>query len=143
MEWIGKRVGVLERILAPSVQEQAFGADDEEADPVRIANLARRIVTMYESLLDWAASLRNTSVPRIFNELLETSACFVDTPIIEIREFIDKTADQTSRLPELSAGATVENPATIELTLKLTGDPAIQERCDKAQKQIEREFAKK
>jgi hypothetical protein len=143
MEWIGKRVGVLERILAPSVQEQAFGADDEEADPVRIANLARRIVTMYESLLDWAASLRNTSVPRIFNELLETSACFVDTPIIEIREFIDKTADQTSRLPELSAGATVENPATIELTLKLTVDSAIQERRDKAQKQIERELAKK
>ena len=139
--WVGTQAEVLDRILAPAVQEQAFGAPDEPGDPIRIGNLARRIVSMYETLLDWAALLRNTSIPGVFSETLETTACFVDAPIGQIREFIDRAADQTSRLPELAAEATVENPVTVELTLKLDVDPAVQERHRKALKRLERELA--
>lgn len=141
MRWMGKQIGVLDRIIAPSVQEQAFGLPGEPGDPVRIENLARRLVSMYESLLDWAASLRSTSVPGVFEELLETSACFADAPLHQIREFIDTTADQISRLAELAAGATVEHPVTVELTLKLEADPAVQERHRRALKRAERELA--
>jgi hypothetical protein len=139
--WVGKQVEVLDRILAPSVQEQAFGPSGKPGNPVRIENLARRLVSMYESLLDWAASLRNVSVPDVFSELLETTACFVDAPIRQIREFIDNAADQMSALPELSADATLEHPVKVELTLKLETDPAVQELHRKALQRAERELA--
>lgn len=140
--WVGDQVGVLDRILSPETQQRAFGLPGEPADPVRIENLARRLITMYESLFDWAAELRNARVPDVFGELRETTACFVDAPTEQIRTFIDHAADQTARLPELAAGATVENPVTIELMLKLDVDPAVQERHRKALKQAERELAK-
>lgn len=140
--WVGDQTSVLGRILSPETQEQAFGVPGEPADPVRIENLALRLIKMYESLLDWAAELRNASLPGAFGELREATACFVDAPIEQIRDFIDHAADQTSRLPELAAEATVENPATVELVLKLDVDPAVQERHRKALKQLERELAK-
>jgi hypothetical protein len=140
--WVGDQTSVLGRILSPETQEQAFGLPGEPADPVRIENLARRLITMYESLLDWAAELRNATVPGAFGELREATACFVDAPIEQIRDFIDHAADRTSRLPELTVGATVENPVTLELVLKLDVDPAVQERHRKALRQLERERAK-
>jgi TIR domain len=139
--WMSKQVGVLERILAPSVQEQAFGPPGEPGDPVRIKSLARRLVAMYESLLDWAASLRNTSAPSAVSELVETTACFVDAPIRQIREFIDEAADQMAALPELTAEATIEHPVKVELTLKLDVDPTLQERHAGALKRAERELS--
>jgi hypothetical protein len=139
--WVGKQIEILNRILAPTVQEQAFGAPGEPADPIRIENLARRVVTMYESLLDWAASLRNTSVPDMFEESLEITACLVDALIRQIREFIDSAADQTSRLPEIVADATVEHPATVTLTLTIAIDPALQERQSKALERLRLQLA--
>jgi len=139
--WMSKQVEVLERILAPSVQEQAFGPPGEPGDLVRIENLARRLIAMYESLLDWAAALRNTSVPSVFSELFETTACFVDAPIRQIRDFIDTAADQMAALPELTAEATVEHPVRIALTLKLDADPAVQERHARALKRAEQELS--
>lgn len=140
--WVGDRVSVLGRILSLETQAQAFGLPGEPADPVRIENLARRLITMYESLLDWAAELRNASLPGAFSELREATACFVDAPIDQIRTFIGHAGDQTAQLPELTAGATVENPATVELVLKLDVDPVVQERHRKALKQLERDLTK-
>ncbi len=137
MGWMSRQVGVLERILDPLLQEQAFGADDDSGDPVRITNLARRLISMYEALMDWAAALRNASVPDAFTELLEATACWVDAPIEQIRDFIDVSAEQTARLPELAADATVENPVTIELVLKLEADPKVQERHANALRRAE------
>jgi len=97
---------------------------------------------MYESLIDWAAELRNASLPGTFSELREVTACFVDAPIEQIRAFVDHCADQTARLPELAAGTTAENPARIELVLKLDVDPAVPERHRKALKQLERDLTK-
>jgi hypothetical protein len=139
--WVGKQVEILDRIFAPDVYKQAFGLPGEAGDPTRIENLARRIVRMYESLLDWAASLRNTSIPTVYDELLETNACFVDGLTVQIRKFIDTAADQVSRLPELTADATDERPVTLELVLTLEVDPAVQERHRKALKRVQRELA--
>lgn len=137
MSWVGKRVSVVERILDPSAVEQTFG---EAADPVRIEQMARGLLSMYGSLLDWAASMRNTSVPGPFVDAIEAAACMVDEPLRQIREFIDTNADQISRIPELSAGATVENPVTIAIALTLTADKAVHERFAAAMQRATREI---
>jgi hypothetical protein len=138
IDWLQERVQVLDRILAPSAWERAFGERGEEADPTGIENLARRIIVVYESMLDWAAELRNTSVPSAFAEIRDATACFVDGPLKSIRDVIDKAEDQIARLPELAVGATIENPVRITLELKPELDPAVVEWHSKAWKDAAR-----
>jgi hypothetical protein len=83
---------------------------------------------MYEALMDWAANLRNTSVPDEFRELREATACFVDQAITAIRNFVDEAADTTARLPELAAQATDDEPVRIVMRLTLKVDPAVEQR---------------
>jgi hypothetical protein len=130
--WVATQADVLNRILGTDTQTQAFGAPGEPGDPTKIINLARRLLAMYEAMLDWAAELRSASVPGKFRELLEATACYVDAPLHEIRRFIEDSADTTSRLPELAEDGTAENPAQIELTLTLAVDPAVQDRHRRA-----------
>jgi len=140
MGWIGKQFGLLDRILSPSLQNQAFGAPGQPGDSARIEALSRRLITMYESLLDWAATLRATTVPEMFEEILETTACFVDAPIVTIREFVDMVADQIARVPEVAVGGTEEKPAKLLLEATFTLDPAVQERHERALEELRREL---
>jgi len=132
MDLLTERVGALDRILAPAVWERAFGTDDEHADPARIENFALRIIKLYEWMLDWAAELRNTSVPSAFTEIRDVTARFVDRPLKDMRKFIDRVQDQIARLPELAAGGTVEQPVRLTLELKMEADPEVSEHLEKA-----------
>jgi hypothetical protein len=116
--WIQKHI-VLDRIISPSIYEQAFGAPGQSGDHIKIEAMARRLLSMYESCLDWAAGLRNTSVPAVYEEVLETTACLIDGPILSIREFIGHVAHQTARLSELAADGAEEHPITLTFELKL------------------------
>ena len=135
VSWIRRQIEAIDRVLDPSVQAEAFGAPGEPGDPARIEHMARCIVKIYESLLDSAASLRNTSPPSAFAEVVEASADLVDQPIREMREFIEAAVEQISRVPELIAHATAEDPATITLTLTISVDDAAMERCSTALQQ--------
>jgi hypothetical protein len=138
--WMNKQVGVLNRVFDPAAQEHAFGSPGEPGDIQLIENLARRIIAIYEGLIDWAAALRNTSVPGELEDLVETTACMADAPLCQIRDFIDRSADQISRIPELRAGATEENPLVLTLALRLEIDSVVYERyhqqLDVAQKAL-------
>ncbi len=138
INWLQERVKIIDRILAPSAWERAFGERGEEADPTGIENLARRIIVVYEWMLDWAAELRNTSVPSAFAEIRDATACFVDGPLKSIRDVIDKAEDQIASLPELAVGATIENPVQITLELKPELDPAVVEWHSRAWKDARR-----
>lgn len=137
--WLGKQIAVINRVLDPSVQQQAFGARGEPGTAVRIEHVARHIIKTYESMLDWAATLRNTSVPDVFAEVLENVACMVDRPLLQMREFIQTAADQISRLPELAADGTEDQPVTIKLELIVTIDEVVQERLHEAIQQAKQE----
>lgn len=132
IDWLGERATILDRILAADVWERALGARKEHGDPTKVEHFAHRILKLYESMLDWAAELRNTSVPAAFTEIRDVTACFVDRPLEGVRAFIDKAEDQISRLPELAVGGTVEQPVKITLELKLEVDPEVMERHTKA-----------
>jgi hypothetical protein len=125
--WLRRQVGSMNRILAPAVLERAFGARGEAGDPEQIEAAARRVMEVYESLLDWGARLRNTDGEVGEEEVLELMAQMVDQPLREIREFIRTYADQIARLNILSEGGTEENPVEIELTLTLTIDSQVQD----------------
>jgi TIR domain len=139
--WIKRRI-VLDRIMSPSIYEQAFGAPGQSGDPTKIEGMARRLLSMYESWLDWAAGLRNTSVPSLYEEVLETTACLIDGPILSVREFIDHVAHQTARLPELAGDGTDEYPITLTFELKLDIEDEIVERNKLAWEKLRRELAK-
>jgi len=138
--WIQKHI-VLDRIISPSIYEQAFGAPGQSGDHTKIEGMARRLLSMYESWLDWAAGLRNTSVPPVYEEVLETTACLIDGPILSVREFIDHVAHQTTRLPELAGDGTDEHPITLTFELKLDIEDEVTERNKRAWEKLRNELA--
>lgn len=138
--WIQKRI-VLDRILSPSIYMQAFGAPGQSGDPTKIEGMARRLLSVYESWLDWAAGLRNTSVPTVYEEVLETTACLIDGPILSVREFIDHVAHQTARLPELAADGTEEHPITLTFELNLAIEDGVIDRNRRAWEKLRSELA--
>ncbi|MGA8365639.1 MAG: toll/interleukin-1 receptor domain-containing protein [Solirubrobacteraceae bacterium] len=138
--WIQKHI-VLDRIISPSIYQQAFGAPGQSGDPTKIEGMARRLLSVYESWLDWAAGLRNTSVPPVYEEVLETTACLIDGPVLSVREFIDHMAHQTARLPELAADGTDEHPITLTFELKLNIEGAVVDRNHRAWEKLRTELA--
>jgi hypothetical protein len=137
--WIQKHIA-LDRIFSQATYEQAFGRSGEPGDAAKIEGMARRLIGMYESWLDWAAALRNTSVPSVYEEVLETTACLIDDPVVSIREFIDHAADDTARLPELAADATDDHPVTIKFTLTLEIEDEVVDRNNQAWAKLRREL---
>lgn len=125
--WMRRQIATLDRIFAPAVLEEAFGVPGEAGDPERIEAAARRLIALYESLLDWAARVRNTDVGGQEEEVIELAAQLVDRPLHEIRDFIRSCADQIARLEILSKPGTEQNPVEIRLTLELTIDQQIQD----------------
>jgi hypothetical protein len=96
---------------------------------------------MYESWLDWAAGLRNASAPSVYEEVLETTACLIDGPVLSAREFIDHVAHQTTRLPELAGDKTDEHPITLTFELKLDIEDEVVERNSRAWEKLRSELA--
>jgi hypothetical protein len=138
--WIQKHI-VLDRIMTPSIYEQAFGAPGQSGDATKIEGMARRLLSMYESWLDWAAGLRNASVPPVYEEVLETTACLIDGPVLSVREFIDHVAHQTARLPELAGDGTDEHPITLTFELKLDIEDEVTDRNSRAWEKLRSELA--
>lgn len=77
IDWLGERATLLNRILAPDVWERALGGHDEPVEPTKVEHFAHRILTLYESMLDWSAELRSTRAPSAFMEVRDAMACLV------------------------------------------------------------------
>ncbi len=137
-EFVSQEMGTMRRFLTtfnrvfdPKVLEEAFGRAGESGDPDRIRHVAGGVIRVYESMLDWAAEIRNTTVPGEYIDLVELTARMADGPVRQIRDFIQLVADQIARLPLLlreaeETGATEKSPMILRLSLKLDVDPAVQ-----------------
>jgi hypothetical protein len=137
LNWVSRQVSAIDRVFDPETLERAFGAKGKSGDPAVIKSVARGVIRIYDSFLDWAATLRNTSVSEDYAEVLELIARMVDGPARQIRDFTQHVGDQIARLPSLlkeaeKSGATVESPMTLTLTLSLSIDKQVQNELDSA-----------
>ena len=111
-------VDTLMRLMEPSVQARAFGEPGQPGDPERLKHLAARWNTVYEGLLDWAASIRGTNAPTHYRPVLELLARFVDEPVQAYRAFVDDLVARTDPLSaQLAAGEAVNMSLSLELTI--------------------------
>lgn len=122
----------IRRMLDPRAQEQAFGPLGQPDDPALIEHIASRLVEIYEEMLDVATRLRGVGVSQEMAPLMEAVAHLTDTPLRQIRDFIDQLVAEFDSLPER---LTLDKPITISLTLTLTLDK-------KALKYFEQEMAR-
>jgi len=127
----------LDRVFDPEILEQAFGPPGQPGDSGRIVHVARGVIQVYESMMDWAAELRSTSLASDYHEILELTARMANGPVRQTRDFIQQSADQIARIPVLieeakSKGATTESPMEVELTLHVALDPENQRQLQAA-----------
>lgn len=141
---LSRYMETLDRVFDPEILEQAFGPPGKPGDSQRIVYVARGVVQIYESLMDWAAELRSVSVASEYHAILELTARMADGPVRQTRDFIQRAADQIARIPLLieeanSKGATTESPMEVELVLHVELDPENQRQLQAAIAQRNRE----
>lgn len=132
IDWARRRINNLNVLFEPDATERAFGAPGEAGDPQRIEHLSRGVIQIYESMLDWAASLHNVDVPTHFRRVFLLIARMMDGPILQIREFIQRVADEIARIEIESARATEQSPVEIHLTLTIALEDGLEEELDAA-----------
>lgn len=132
LDWARRRIENLNVLFEAEVIERAFGPSGEPGDPERIEHLARGILQIYESMLDWAASLRNVDVPSLYRRVFVLISRMLDGPVIQIRDFIQMVADEIAEIEIKSATATEESPLIIHLTLTLELEDGLEDELDAA-----------
>jgi hypothetical protein len=116
-------IGSLTPAFAEDSQELAFGLLGEDGDPGAIEHFARRIVTGYEEMLDWAAEVRGVEPPVVFSRVFELMARVADKLIDQLRVFFEDTNRETAQLPEYFARPESEQDLiVVKLSLVLDVD---------------------
>ena len=120
----------IEKLLTPAVQDGAFGAPGEPGDPDRIFHLAKRIVGVYEKLLDSASELRSIeSTDDDLHAVADALAHYVDQPVAAIREVV---ADLTTGLEGVGEKLGSGEHVSITPTLTFTIPDEVQQRFNDA-----------
>ena len=125
----------LVRMLNSQAIDRAFGPPGQPGDPALIEHLATRFVGIYEEVLNLAARLRSVSVSSNMASIMDSAAHLTDTPLREIRDFIDQVIAETDTIPERLER---DEPITVRLTLTLTGDEKAVKRLNREMKRARR-----
>lgn len=110
------------KMLTPEAQTSAFGPPGTPGDAGRIEHLATRLVSVYESLIDWVDQIRGTRTSDKFAQACQLSGDLMSDSIAEFRRFIDDTVAQFDGIPEQLAKSP-RTPIRLTLQLHLTVDP--------------------
>lgn len=109
-------------VFSDDSTEWALGKPGEPGDPVKIDHYARRIVSFYEELMDWAAQTRGIKARPEYAKLTEIAAQFADLPLQLMRSFFYDLVQGISALPaRIAAGEHVD----FHLTLKIDLDSSV------------------
>jgi hypothetical protein len=114
----------MDEVMAPDVQERAFGTPGQPGDAERITHLAKRWNGLYDEFLAWAARLRGVNVPSEYRTALELLARFADDPIRTYREFVDNF---TAELDQLPAALAAGQPVHLKMVIRWTIPPEVSE----------------
>lgn len=102
--------------LSQELQDRAFEQSAEKADPDLIMRMASDLVGVYEDYMDWTMAIRGIVAPHKAARLIEMTALIADTPVREVKDFIQQYFDEIDALGDRYASSEV---ASINITLKL------------------------
>ncbi|WP_150116995.1 hypothetical protein [Arthrobacter sp. ERGS1:01] len=116
-------VSNLDKLLSPKAQALAFGPPGVSGDPALIEHIGIRLVEMYEKLLDWVIEFRSIQAPDNTEKLLEIGCSFLDQPIQETRNSIQKfVSDLENAIDSLDSDAEQPRVLSLEITFKLDSE---------------------
>lgn len=130
-------VANLEGVFSERAQEAAFGPEGVPGDPAAIQHLAFRLMSAYESCLDWAARVRGAGVSSLMARLLELTAAYPDSSIISMRNFVDQNVANADSTPAKLA-APHKGPVVIVTKLKLDIDPRVMRDVNRELKAVQK-----
>lgn len=131
--WVRRKLESVNTVFDQQLLERAFGVPGEAGNPTRIEHVAGGVLHIYESMLDWAASLRNVAVPRGYEDLLELTARLVDGPLHQIRDFIQLFADEVAQIEiRVAEAEKADRPVEIRMTLTLALEEGLEEELSAA-----------
>ena len=119
------------RLAKQESRQRAFGLPGQPGEPALIEHIANRFMEVYEEIIDTAARLRGAGVSNKMIPVMDAAAHLVDTPLKQIRDFIDQLITQTDMIPDQLAR---NEDITIELALTLTIDDKDKQRLDQEMK---------
>ncbi|MFE9418348.1 caspase domain-containing protein [Streptomyces griseofuscus] len=106
----------IDECLSQELQDKAFEQSAEQADPDLIKRMASDLVGVYEDYMDWAMAIRGIVAPHKAARLIEMTALIADTPVREVKTFIQQYFDEIDALGDRYASSEV---AAININLKL------------------------
>lgn len=121
--WITSNAG---EVLEAVADDKAFGVAGGPGDSTRIVDIGRRLVDVYEELLDWSAQIRSTQTSARMQRGFELAATLMDGPIAEIQGYVARVMSD----PGSASGGRANNwsHSTTNLgallTLRLSIDPS-------------------
>lgn len=86
-------------IFSHEIILRAFGPRDAAGDAGTIYHLAGRIISAYEDLMNWASDIRGTVYPKEFQRAAALAAHSADSPVQDIRDFVDRVVVEFGSIP--------------------------------------------
>ncbi|MER6695466.1 hypothetical protein ABT329_42600, partial [Streptomyces minutiscleroticus] len=102
--------------LSKELQDRAFEQPEGQENPDLIMRMASDLVGVYEDYMDWAMAIRGIIAPHKAARLIEMTALIADTPVREVRTFIQQYNYEIDSLNERYATG---ETASVKVNLKL------------------------
>ncbi len=119
-------VGRIGRILSPDATSEAFGSPGQSGNPDAARKLARSIVTVFSTMLQWGRDARSAVVDSQWQTVYGALANFARQPLRQISAFAnDISAKAEVMRAELEQGRSPSAPPSIALEIAVdAGDLA-------------------
>ncbi|KPI06062.1 hypothetical protein OK074_4286 [Actinobacteria bacterium OK074] len=123
------------RWLSPDAQLRALGPPGAPGDAALIAHIVQRLLSTYESLIDWAVALRSARPPARLVKLFEVTSRLSEGSIHAFDSFVETLVRQTDEASALLArqdGST----AVITVTYTMTISPDVLDEIDRESRRV-------
>jgi hypothetical protein len=111
-------IGRVDRILAPEGTSRAFGSPTSPGDPEEARRLARSIVTVFSTMLQWGREARSAVVDSQWRTIYGALANFARQPLQQIDAFATDIADKAESIKaDMATGKTPSTKVLLSLQL--------------------------
>ncbi|MFD3976095.1 caspase domain-containing protein [Streptomyces cyaneofuscatus] len=126
LDKIQKITSRIDECLSQELQDKAFEVSPDHADPELIKRMASELVGVYEDYMDWAMAIRGIVAPHRAARLIEMTALIADTPVRQVKDFINQYFSEIDALGDRYATGEAAS-ISVNLTLEITVDNGILE----------------